>query len=441
MSYRRIAEIVVIAAAITASPAFCQEADVSSDEPIRTISAVVDSDAKAAISGINTFSLDLYRRTLTADENHFLSPASVSVAVGLAYRGARGRTAAELEKTFHFNKPPRDYLRANGQVLETMAFAGPRRELRTANAVWLQDGMPLLPEYEKDLTAFAEAGLQRVNFRGEANAARLKVNSWVAESTRDKIKDLLRPDDVTKQTRAILVNAIYWKGAWASVFDKKQTKTEPFTQLSGDQVSMPLMRQRSNFRVIEQGGFKAISLPYVGHEVEMVVFLPNSAKGLPKFEEKLTAADLASWLNELTNAEWRETILTMPKMHVEWRQDLKGSLLSMGATTAFSDDADFSGMATIPYAGEVPQAVGLKIARVIHKTYLDVDEVGAEAAAATAVAMDIVVTSARKHPPPPPPFIFRAEKPFFFLLRDLRTGLILFMGRYVKPQAELPPGG
>lgn len=208
--------------------------------------------------------------------------------------------------------------------------------------------------------------------------------------------------------------------------------------MSGDQVSTPLMRQQSNFRLIERGGFKAISLPYVGHEVEMVVFLPNSAKGLPKFEEELTAADLANWLTDLANAERRETILTIPKMHVELRQDLKNSLISMGAPTAFSDDADFSGMATIPYPGEVPEAVGLKIARVIHKTYLDVDEVGAEAAAATAVG-DIVVSSARREPPPPP-FIFRADKPFFFLLRDLRTGLILFMGRYVKTQAERPLG-
>lgn len=441
MSYRRIVEIIVTAAAIAASPAFCQEVGVASDEPIRTISAVLDSDAKAAVCGINTFSLDLYQRTLTTNENHFLSPASVSIAVGLAYRGARGATATELEKTFHFNKSPHDYLRANGQVLETMTFAGPRRELRTANALWLQDGMPLLPEYEADLTTFAKAGLQRVNFRAEPNAARIKVNSWVAESTRDKIKDLLLPNDVKEQTRAILVNAIYWKGAWASAFDKRQTKTEPFKQLSGDQVSIPLMRQRSNFRVIERDGVKAISLPYLGHEVEMLVFLPSSAKGLPKFEEELTAAGLGNWIDDISNADWQETILTMPKMRVEWRRDLASALQSMGAPTAFSDDADFSGMAKIPYPGEVPEAVGLKIDRVIHQSYLDVDEVGAEAAAATAVVMDVIVISSTRKEPPPPPFIFRADKPFFFLLRDLRTGLILFMGRYVKPQAEPAPAG
>lgn len=206
-------------------------------------------------------------------------------------------------------------------------------------------------------------------------------------------------------------------------------------------MTAPLMSQRSNFRVMERGGTKAIMLPYVGHEVEMVVFLPSSAKDLPKFEAKLTASDLAIWVDALEKAEWRETILTMPKMRIEWRKDLKSSLQAMGAPTAFSDNADFSGIARIPYPGEDPRAIGLKIKHVIHKTYLDVDEIGSEAAAATAVVMDIIVTSAKSDPNPPPPFIFRADKPFFFLLRDRRTGLILFMGRYVKPQAHQAPDG
>ena len=428
------------AAAIMAAPAFGQEAGVPPEEPILTIPAAIDPDTKAAIAGINAFSLDLYRQTLKPDANHFLSPASVSVAVGLAYRGARGTTAEELAKTLHFGKPPRDYLRANGQILGTMSFSGPQRELRTANAVWLQDGTPLLADYEQDLVAFAKAGLQRVNFRGETDAARIKVNDWVADSTGDRIRNLLRPGDVTRETRAILVNAIYWKGRWASLFDKNQTKAEPFTSLSGDRLPTPLMHQRSNFRVIERDGVKAIALPYVGHEVDMLLFLPNSEKGLPKFEEKLTAAELAKWLDDLGKAAWRDTILTVPKMRLEWRQDLKTSLEAMGAPTAFSDNADFSAMVSFPYAGEDPKAVGLNIARVIHQSYLDVDEAGSEAAAATAVVMEIIVTSSRSETPPPPPFLFRADKPFLFLLRDRRTGLILFMGRYVKPQAEVMPG-
>jgi serpin B len=435
MLYRKSIETVFIATLMTAVPALSQEAVVAPEESIRTISVAVGPDAKTAIAGINAFSLDLYRRTLSFPENHFLSPASVSVAVGLAYRGARGVTALELEKTLHFGKPPRDYLRANGQVLDTMSFAGPLRELRTANAVWLQNGLPLLPDFEKELTTFAKAGLQRVDFRGDAKAARFRINGWVAERTRDKIKDLLQPDDATNKTRAILVNAIYWKGAWASEFDKRQTKPEPFTMLTGDRAIVPLMHQRSYFQVMERDGIKAILLPYVGYEVEMAVFLPNATKGLPAFEKNLTTGRLSKWLNGLATADQRKTDLTMPHMHVEWRQDLKNSLAVMGAPTAFSDGADFSGIATFPYAGEDPRAIGLKIAKVIHKAYLDVDEFGSEAAAATAVVMDVVVT-ARGGPPPPPPFIFRADKPFLFLLRDRRTGLILFIGRYVKADAN-----
>lgn len=437
MLYRKIIETLFIATVMVTGPAIGKEAGLAPEESIKTIPVEVGSETKTAISGINAFSLDLYRRTLNVQENHFLSPASVSVAMGLAYRGARGLTASELEKTMRFGKPPRHYLRANGQVLDTMSFAGPRRELRMANTIWLQDGMPLLPDFERELTTFAKAGLERVDFRGDPKAARLRVNDWVAERTRDKIKDLLQPDDVTEQTRTILVNAIYWKGAWANEFDNRRTTLEHFTALSGDQMIVPLMHQQSRFQVMERDGVKAVLLPYVGYEVEMAVFLPNAATALPKFEKMLNSEGLSSWLQDLSDAERRETVLTMPKMHVEWRQDLKSSLAEMGAPTAFSDSADFSGIATFPYPGEDPLAIGLKISHVIHKSYLDVDESGSEAAAATAVAMQIIPTAS---PPSPPPFVFRADKPFLFLLRDRRTGLILFIGRYVKPGSETKSG-
>ncbi len=174
---------------------------------------------------------------------------------------------------------------------------------------------------------------------------------------------------------------------------------------------------------------QAIELPYVGNEVSMVVFLPRSPAGLPRFEAGLKDQELA----EIGSTRWTPPSLvtlssTLPKMHLEDRYELGNTLKAMGAPTAFGDDADFSGMATIPQPGEM---VGLEIARVIHKAWLDVDEEGAEAAAATAVVgsagiSDIVVTG-------PPPIIFRADKPFLFVLRDRRTGLMLFMGRYVGP--------
>jgi serpin B len=166
------------------------------------------------------------------------------------------------------------------------------------------------------------------------------------------------------------------------------------------------------------------------------VLLPDGSSGLSQFEKKLTDGELKRWLSDLDAAVPRDTIVTLPKMHLKWRSDLVPTLEALGATTAFGDDADFSGMAVEPFPGEVPGAIGLKIKKVIHQTFLDVDEQGSEAAAATAVLMDVIVTGARRGPPPPPPFVFRADKPFLFFLRDRRTNLILFMGRYVTPTQE-----
>lgn len=438
MMSMRVCVLAALSLGLAGQPLAAQQSETVADEgpaPIRHIPVPtpLDAEGRAAVAGVNAFSLDLYRRTLRPAENHFLSPASVSVAVGLAYRGARGETAAELERVLHFGQPPREYLRTNGQIIASMNFAGPGRELRTGNAIWLQEGMSLLPEYVADMARFAGAGLQQVDFAKDPDAARGRINNWIEDRTRDKIKDLLQRTDISVDTRAVLVNTIYWKGAWASAFDKASTKPEPFVTLAGDKPTIPLMHQQASFQVIERGGTKAISLPYEGGEIEMVVFLPNSQTGLPRFEARLTPEELTRWLGALEAAPWRDTVLTLPKMHVEWREDLVGTLKAAGASVAFSDGADFTGMMSFPQSSE-PSAVGLKISKVIHQTYLDVDEAGSEAAAATAVIMDIVITG-RKVGPLPPPFIFRADKPFLFLLRDRRTGLILFMGRYVAPPA------
>lgn len=434
----RVRVLVALGLGLAGQPSAAQSPETAADErpaPVRLapVPSPLDAGGRAAVAGINAFSLDLYHRTLKPGENHFLSPASVSVAVGLAYRGARGETAVELERVLRFGQPPGEYLRTNAQILASINFAGPGRELRTGNALWLQESMSLLPEYVTDMARFAGAGLQYVDFKQGPDTARARINDWVEDRTRGKIKDLLQPADIGLLTRAVLVNTIYWKGAWANTFAKAATRPEPFTTLVGDKSVIPLMHQQDQFRVIERGGVKAISLPYEGGEIEMVVFLPNSPKGLPPFEATLTPEELMGWFRALEAAPWRDTVLTLPKMHVEWRQDLVDTLKAAGASVAFSDDADFTGMMSFPQTSE-PLAKGLTISKVVHQTYLDVDEVGSEAAAATAVIMDIIVTG-KGGPPPPPPFIFRADKPFLFLLRDRRTGLILFMGRYVAPPA------
>jgi serpin B len=343
----------------------------------KATSAKLTPEAHDAVAGINAFSLDLYKRTLTSGDNLFLSPASVSTAVALAYRGSVGKTADELRRVLRFNAPPDAYFPASAGVFASMNFCGPSRVLQTANAIWVQDDIPLKPDYVADVQRYMGVGLQRTDFRANPEKSRSDINAWAATATHDRITGLLQQGDVTDDTRAVLVNAIYWKGRWDSTFDASGTRTEPFTQLDGEVQPTPLMHQRADFAVVERSGVQAIELPYVGHEVSMVVFLPRSSHALPKFEAGLTDQELKDWFDALDAARLSETILTLPKVHLEDRCELEETLKKMGAPKAFGDDADFSGMET---------AV--------------------------------------------------ADKPFLFVLRDRRTGLILFMGRYVAPPRQ-----
>lgn len=429
------------AMAILPVPAMAQEAaptspDTTLSDPYATISATLSSDAKGAVAGINAFSLDLYKRTITPGENLFLSPASVSTAVALAYRGAVGKTADELRSVLHYDAAPDAYFRGSAEVFATMNFSGQSRVLQTSNAIWVQDGMPMKPDYLADVQSQMKSGLQRTDFEFNPEQARQNINKWVSTATHDRIAELLEKGIVTPETSAVLVNTIYWKGRWAEPFEKSGTQIEPFTRLDGTEQSTPLMNQRSGFAVVKRDGVQAIELHYVGWEVSMVVFLPQSPKGLPRFEARLTDKELSHWFSVLDAAEPRDTVLTLPKMHLEYGVDLARTLSTMGAPTPFSNDADFSGMAQLPYRKQEWEVKNLKISNIIHKAWLDVDEEGAEAAAATAVLMGDVIVSGRMGPPPPPPIIFRADKPFLFVLRDRRTGLILFMGRYVAPASQ-----
>lgn len=393
------------------------------------VSVQLDAESRDAVMGINAFSIDLYRQTVSQPENHFISPASVSVAMSLAYRASGGTTAEEMRSVLHFSATPTDYLHATSGVLKSMNFRKAGRELATANAIWVDRSVILRPDYLHDTTNLAGSAIEQADFRGAPDAARQTINHWVEGRTNGRIRDLLAPPHVTPATRSVLVNTIYWKANWALPFDKGATHKETFRQIDGQKVQIDLMHQRSAFHALERDGMKAILLPYEGGELEMAVFLPNSFKGLTAFEKRLTPDRLSDWLTRLEQSQAQDTVLTFPKMHLGWGNDLVPTFKAMGLNAPFGMDADFSAIAT-------PADLGtLAIGAIVHQTYLDVDENGSEAAAATAV-VDVIVTSARRGPPPPPPFVFRADHPYFFILRDRRTGLICFMGRFVKASGE-----
>lgn len=422
--------VALCAALLITVPARAQSDEREEDTDWRTLATVpadLGEDARAAVAGINRFSLDLYRQTIEPAENHFLSPVSVSLAMSLAYRAAGGATAEEMRRFLHYTAPPADHLRATAEVLASINFSQAGRELATANSIWIDKSVALRPDYLADTAGLAGSAVEQVDFRAAPDDARLEINGWVEGRTGGRIKHLLQPSHVTEDTRSVLVNAIYLKANWADQFSEAATRQEPFRQLDGAETMASLMHQTGYFQVLERDGVKAILLPYQGGELEMAVFLPNGARGLARFEAQLSPERLNAWFKRLAAAPSRNTELTLPRMHLSWGEDLAPALRAMGMTTPFTVDADFSAIA-VPRDERT-----LAIGAVVHKAYIDLDEEGSEAVAATALST-VVITGRR--PPPRKPIVFRADHPFFFVLRDRRTGLICFMGRFVKPERE-----
>ena len=389
--------------------------------------SALDVDGRQAVEGVNCFSLDLYKSELSPRDDLFLSPASASIAMGFAYPGARGATAAQLKAVFHYPSAPEPYLATDAELLRSLNIVGGEDKLRAAEALWLQDDFKLNPLYQHDIIQYAAQAVRHADFKSEPSKARETINAWVAQETADKIKMLLGPEDVKKDTRAVLVSTLYWKGHWAKAFNRAESRPDLFTELNGRRALAPLMHQQGDFRAIQRGSVKLIDLPYASGLVSMIVLMPDDPAGLPSFEKTLDSTGLSRLIDDLELSPPRETRLTFPEMHLRWHGDLAPTLKSLGARTAFGDDADFTLLGMQPrLAGQAGD--GLKLKSVIQETVLDVDEKTTEAAAATAID-GVVVTGARIGFSP---FVFSADKPFMFLLRDSRTGLILFIGRHVR---------
>jgi serpin B len=291
--------------------------------------------------------------------------------------------------------------------------------LSTANALWAQKGYPWRPEYKKLVTDAYSAGLFDVDFLSASEEARGTINAWVEKETRDKIKNLLPQGSVTRDTRLVLTNAIYFKGDWQDPFKKEQTKDLPFTTADGKKVDAPLMHRVGGYQYAETDAFQVLDMPYTGRRISMTVILPRKADGLAGIEKDLNAEKLAATLKTLRHE--KQVHVHLPRFKVEKSFTLNKPLIALGMKSAFAG-ADFSGMHT---GGEQ-----LDISAVIHKAFVDVNEEGTEAAAATGVVVG--VTSAA---PPPKPRYFKADHPFLFLIRDHKTGSVLFMGRLETPKS------
>ena len=380
----------------------------------------------------NEFALELYAKLRQREGNLFFSPYSISTALAMTYAGARGQTDTQMATVLHFPTVPSEtvlvedtlgrmrFHSAFGTIVKDLNTRGEKGgyELTVANALWGQKGYGFLEEFLQLIKANYDGQLNEVDFRTAAESARKTINAWVEKKTNNRIKDLIGRGALDKMTRLVLTNAIYFKGDWARQFKKDRTKDAPFTLLSGQKVDAAMMNQTAKFDYMETEDFQALELPYVENELSMIILLPRRHDGLVDFEETLTTENLLRWRS---TARKRKVIVSIPKFKMTRQFSLVSVLKSMGMTDAFSPGrADFSGM---------NGKRDLFISAVIHKAYVDVNEEGTEAAAATAVTMKVTSIGPTRIP------VFRADHPFLFLIRDNLSGSILFIGRVVNPSA------
>ncbi len=381
--------------------------------------ADIDSNLKIVVEGNTAFALELYQKLRGAEGNLFLSPYSISTALAMTYAGARENTAKQMAETLHFSLEQQQ-LHAAFAKLESHLNAVQKKgdiQLNVANSLWPQKDYPFLQEYLALIKECYGVLITPVDYQTAREAASKLINQWVEEKTNNKIRDLIQPGVLDVLTRLLLVNAIYFKGNWASQFEEKLTEDAPFYLLSGETIQVPTMSQKQEFGYTEDQSLQILELPYIGNDLSMLVLLPKQANGLAEIEKNLTVENLRKWTAQLRE---QEVMVFLPKFKMTSQFRLDKALISMGMSEAFDmNKANFAGMDGNPN--------WLYIAAVIHKAFVDVNEEGTEAAAATAVVTEVLSA---------PPVTFRADHPFIFLIRENLTGSILFLGRVIDPTKE-----
>jgi serpin B len=417
----------LIVVALVSGLAACAQpvtgAVIQSDKQRDTSPNVNEADLATVVGGNSAFAFDLYQALREGDDNLFFSPYSISLALAMTYAGARGETAQQMADTLHFTlSQDRLHPAFNSLDIELSQRGegakgkdGEGFRLHIVNAIWGQEGYKFLSEFLDVLAENYGAGLRPLDFANAPEESRITINNWVSDQTEGRIEDLIPQGIIDALTRLVLTNAIYFNAAWQYPFNEDMTEDGPFYLLDGGEVTLPMMKQTESFSYAEGDGYQAIELPYDGRELSMVILLPRAGQ-FEAFEDSLDTQRVDAILNELAS---RRVALTMPRFEFESSFGLKEALAAMGMPVAFSGGADFSGM-----TGNRD----LFIADVIHKAFVSVDEAGTEAAAATAAVMKLTAL-------PGTPVEFTVDRPFVFLIHDIETGAILFVGRMVAPVA------
>jgi len=387
-----------------------------------TFGQLTHADENTVVAGNTAFAFDLYPQ-LQAEGNLFFSPYSISSALAMTYAGARENTATQMSQVLHFAPDQTQFHPAFGDLQASINATQAKGDiaLNVANSLWLQNSYPFRESFLELLQRYYQAEPKLVDFITDYEILHEPINAWVEEQTNDKIQELIQPGILNDLTRLVLVNAIYFNGDWAVPFEVSATRNAPFLVTPDETIEVPMMSQTSFFNYMENDTLQMLELPYKGDEVSMIVLLPRD--GLATLENSLEQLD--DWLGDLQK---QKIELHLPRFKMTTQFELSDTLKGMGMLDAFDPDtADLSGMA------ELPPGVKLVIDKVIHKAFVEVNEIGTEAAAATAV---IVAEITSLGPPIP---LFRADHPFLFLIRHNPTGSILFLGRVDNPPYAQAP--
>lgn len=395
-----------------------------SDLPRDSAPTVSAADAQALLDGNSAFAFDLYHQVQGGDGNLVYSPYSISLAMAMVYGGAGGETASQIASTLHFTLPPDQFHPAlNALSLDLAQRPAQSKEvdrknplqLNIANAVWGQRDYLFEASYLDLLAVNYGAGVRLLDFAADPDAARQQINDWADRETEGMIKDVIPPGSVDPSTRMVLANAIYFKAAWQEAFVKKLTRNVTFTLLDGTQVPVPTMQTDGGIpvRTSSGDGYQVVALPYKGNLAEMVIILPDQG-GFESVESTLDGARFSAILDELAPGD---LTLYMPKFEFTVDLNLKTVLSTLGMPLAFDETkADFS---------SITKSEQLYVQQALHKAYILINEEGTKAAAASFSFM--APTSAM-------PQELRIDRPFIFIIRDVPTGTILFVGRVLDPR-------
>ncbi|MCC7570950.1 serpin family protein [Candidatus Micrarchaeota archaeon] len=376
------------------------------------ISDVIDSN--------NKFAIDMYSQVKSEPGNIFFSPYSISSAFAIVYGGGDGQTADEIKQVFYF---PEDTskLRPNfAAIYNDINFGGSDYELQTANALWVQNNYPLLETYTKTVESYYGGKANNVDFVGNTEGSRQEINSWVEQQTKNKIQNLFPAGSLNPLNRLVITNAIYFKGTWVKQFNKDYTRDAEFRVTPTQKVTVSMMQltgENADFDYTETDNIQILQMPYEGDKLSMLILLPKD-DDISLVENELSIENLNNWRK---NLKQEKVYVYLPKFTFTKEYNLNNHLITMGMPSSFdAGKADFSGMTNNR---------DLFINKVVHKAFVDVNEEGTEAAAATGIAFTLSASSYQEH------YVFRADHPFIFLIQDTNSGNILFIGRVNNPSS------